>query len=364
VINPNKKSTIIIIGGGFYGTMLALFLKQEYASVIIIEKESKILTKASYYNQARIHNGYHYPRSYITALSSHINFLKFASQFKSAVVSKYPSFYAIAKRNSKVSAKQFSLFCQQIGTPCKIASKEIKSFFNPELIEQVFAVKEYEFSGNELRKILIKKLKQSKIKVIKNQEVYSVSPGKNSSVDLQLKDLSTLNADIVFNCTYSQINTLLKRSKLPLIPLKFENTEMPLLQMPLPLRNYGITIMDGPFFSLLPFPDKKKHSLHHVRYTPLKSWRGVCNEEKQFNVNQTNFIYMKKDICRYIPSLKSIKSTESIYQTKTILEVNENNDGRPILFRKNYKIPNFHVVLGGKIDNVFDIIDEISSHGL
>jgi hypothetical protein len=73
---------------------------------------------------------------------------------------------------------------------------------------------------------------------------------------------------------------------------------------------------------------------------------------------------MLKDAQRYIPLLKNIHSTDSLYQTKAVLKMTENNDGRPIYYHKNYQIPNFHLVLGGKIDNVYDIIEEINLQGL
>lgn len=362
--NTLKNFDALVIGGGFYGCMLALFLKTQLKSVAIVEKESQILTKASYNNQARIHNGYHYPRSHITALSSHANFLRFIKEFNTAVVNKFPSFYGIARQNSKVTAAQFRLFCLKIGMPLKKAPQDLKELFNSHLIEDLFQVQEYEFSGTNLRHLLLKKIKQSDVKIFYNHPVYSVSSSPKNTINVHFKQKSTLNGKQVFNCTYSQINTILKNSHLPLLPLKFENTQMPLLKLPTPLHKYGFTIMDGPFFSLLPFPDRKMHSLHHVRYTPLKSWRGTCDEEKQFIKPESNFSYMIKDISRYIPLLKNQDSTDSIYQTKTVLEINENNDGRPILFKKNYQIPNFHIVLGGKIDNVFDIIDEIKNQGL
>ena len=68
---------------------------------------------------------------------------------------------------------------------------------------------------------------------------------------------------------------------------------------------------------------------------------------------------MIKDAQRYIPSLKGIKHLGSIWETKTLLIENENNDRRPILYRKDYGMKNFHIVMGGKIDNIYDAIDEI-----
>ncbi len=50
---------------------------------------------------------------------------------------------------------------------------------------------------------------------------------------------------------------------------------MALMKMPPALNELGITVMDGPFFSLMPFPARSLHTLSHVRYTPHFSWQDT-----------------------------------------------------------------------------------------
>ena len=52
---------IAIIGAGFFGLSLGLFLSKKN-SVDVFEKENTILKGASAGNQFRFHLGYHYPR--------------------------------------------------------------------------------------------------------------------------------------------------------------------------------------------------------------------------------------------------------------------------------------------------------------
>ena len=52
---------------GFYGCCLALFLRSISKNVILIEKDNTLLNRVSRKNQARIHAGFHYPRSVTTA---------------------------------------------------------------------------------------------------------------------------------------------------------------------------------------------------------------------------------------------------------------------------------------------------------
>lgn len=339
----------IIIGGGFYGSIIALFLKKKFKNVVILEKESDLLLNASCNNQARIHNGYHYPRSIVTAIRSHENYARFIKDFKPAVDSNYTMVYAIAKNNSKITSTQFIKFCKQIGSPLTPVPQNIKELFNDQLIEDVFLVQEDVFNISILRKLIKKKLKKNAIPVSFNHEVFKIS-SKTNYLSIKLKNNNSLSSKVVFNCTYANSNKILSNSSIPLLPLKHELAEMPLIKLPFTLSNLGITIIDGPFFSIMPYPSKNLHTIHHVRYTP--------HATKEI---ESKFIYMLKDIKRYLPSIESVVYKKSLYETKTILKQSEITDSRPILFRKHHGFKNFHVIMGGKIDNIYDILEELKT---
>lgn len=350
-----KKFDVAIIGGGFYGCMLALHFKKIFKNVILLEKETELLRKASYNNQARIHNGYHYPRSFITALRSHVNYGRFISDFSDCIDDNFQMIYAIASNNSKTTTSQFIKFCQQIGSPLAPAPAKIKKLFDNRLIEDAFLVEEAVFNAAKLRDILKEKLKSAKVKIKYSTEVTKVV-SKDNGIHIHLGNGEKVFSSRVFNCSYSGINNILQNSNLPTLPFKYELTQMPLFEVPTELERKGITIMDGPFFSIMPFPDKKLHTLHHVRYTPLISSVGSFNRKTP---EQTDVIYMIKDAQRYIPLLKDVKYKGSLYEVKTVLMINESSDARPILFKKDYQMDNFYVVMGGKIDNIYDILSRM-----
>lgn len=358
-MNTVRKTVfdVVVIGGGVYGCVVALELKKKFKDVCLVEKEKDLILKASYNNQARIHNGYHYPRSFITALRSHKNYKRFIKDFKDSVVDKFPMVYAIASRNSKTTSHQFLNFCKRIGSPIAPAPQRIKKLFNNLLVEDVFMVEEAVFDGAKLRKILKKRLLKNKVKVLCNTEVLKVKK-KEDKVIVFLSSGKKILANIALNCTYAGINKLLKNSKLPTLPLKDELTEMPLVLLPAEIRNMSITIMDGPFFSFMPFPDKKMHTLHHVRYTPISS---TTENQRLVVPSKSKYIYMIKDAQRYIPALGNAKQKGSLFEVKTVLLQNEVSDARPILFRKDYGIKNFYVILGGKIDNIYDVLEQLNS---
>src|SRR5471032_3183416 len=103
----------VVIGGGFYGAVIAVYLARQrgFKRIVLIEREPDLLQRASYNNQARAHNGYHYPRSFTTAYRSRINLPKFVRDWPEALKQDFTKLYAIARRNSKVTARQFERFC-------------------------------------------------------------------------------------------------------------------------------------------------------------------------------------------------------------------------------------------------------------
>lgn len=357
-ISKSDVFDVAVIGGGFYGCILALHFKKKCKRVVLIEKEDNLLLKASYNNQARIHNGYHYPRSFITGLRSHINYKRFINDFQDCVVDNFQMIYALASNNSKITTYQFLKFCQQIGSPITKAPKKIKDLLDERLIDDAFLVDEAVFNAAKLRNMLKEKLDFAKVKIKYSTEVFKITK-QGKKIVIHLKNGQTIISNVVLNCSYSSINNILQNSNLPKLSLKHELTEMPLLEMPNELKKIGITVMDGPFFSIMPFPDKKLHTMHHVRYTPITS--NVYTDEN-FPPNlytKSNAILMIKDAQRYIPLLKSVKYKGSLYETKTVLILNETSDARPILFRKDYGMKNLFVIMGGKIDNIYDIIQEL-----
>lgn len=155
------------------------------------------------------------------------------------------------------------------------------------------------------------------------------------------REVVRVTAKYVFNCTYSALNTILSASHLPTIPLKHELTEMALVEVPPPLKHLGITVMCGPFFSIMPFPLRNLHTLSHVRYTPHCYWQdtedSASDTKEVFRqaARKTNYPHMIRDAARYIPILKDCQHIDSLWEVKTVLPQSEVDDSRPILFKRN-----------------------------
>ncbi len=294
------------------------------------------------------------------------SFSLFAEVFPEAIAKSFTKLYAIARVNSRVTAAQFAGFCRRVGAPVKEAPASARALMDRDLIEEVFQVQEYAFDAARLREALQFKLAAAEVQVRLNCSATSIEQSPSSSELLvKLDDGQTLHADQVFNCTFANINTLLQQSGLPLLDFRHELAEIALIRPPQAIAQLGITVMDGPFFSAMPFPAEQLHSFTHVRYTPHLSWNAadqipVDKLVSPSNLPESRFTQMLKDSVRYMPVIQQCQYVRSLFEVKTTLGASERNDGRPILFKRDYGFAGLHVVLGGKIDNIFDILRGLS----
>lgn len=361
----------VIIGGGFYGASVASYLirKRGFNKVALLEQEDGLLLRASLVNQARIHNGYHYPRSFTTAFRSRINFVNFTKDWPDTVFDDFQMIYAIARKNSKVTAKQFERFCTNIHADIEVAPRHVKYLFEPRLIEESYLVKETAFNARRLASWAEAELRQVGVDVFYKTKAEGVSQeGDKRIIVTNNEALSRISTDYIFNCTYSGLNQLSGDWGGSLIQLKHEVTEMGLVDPPAELEKLGITVMDGPFFSAMPYPSENCYSVSHVRYTPHFSWQDDASVNPYERLRAYNchsrFDLMKRDVSRFLPCFEKASYRRSMFEVKTVLVKNEVDDGRPILFERHQSIPKSYMVLGGKIDNIYDILQRLDDEPL
>lgn len=359
---------IAVIGGGFYGCSVAIYLARQGAQVVLLERSPALLTRASYHNQARLHNGYHYPRSFTTAYRSRLNFSRFLHEFRPAIATEFVKLYAIARSGSKVSPRQFEVFCQNIEAPLRPVRSSLQDLFSPRMIASVYETQEYAFDAAVLRRLMQERLAQAGVTVKLGVEVKAVEQQQGSPPLYVIADQGpAIAADYVFNCTYSGLNAIagITPSRMT---VKHEITEMALVQLPEPLRDVSVTVMDGAFFSFMPFPDRQLSTFSHVRYTPHAAW--VESESHRPNpylvfdetLKETAFRFMVRDGQRYIPCLAEMAYRDSLFEVKTVLVKNEGDDGRPILFEVDPVQPRIVSMLGSKIDNIYDALAALDQY--
>lgn len=367
----------IIIGAGLYGLYSALFCGQKNQKVLVLECDFVPFKRATYINQARVHQGYHYPRSISTAMKSAGYFERFNRDYDFCINREFEQVYATSSQYSWSDGEQFKNFCKAANIPCEELHPE--RFFKDGMCDGAFLTREYTYDAMILRDYLLDKLYSLKNvdiqygvnikKIEKLQDVYAIYT-ENS------KEYQT---GFVLNAAYAGTNQILDMAGYEKFKIKYELCEIILCDVNEKLNQYGFTIMDGPFFSIMPFGKTGWHSLTSVTFTPhttsydaLPTFAcqdksgGFCSTFRLGNCNdcsakpETVFPYMANLARKYLKDDFEFIYRSSLFSMKPILMSSEIDDSRPTVIRTYSKNPTFVGVLSGKINTVYDL-DEVLS---
>lgn len=341
----------VIIGAGIYGLYAALTAHQRGLRVAIIEKSDVSFTGASFVNQARLHHGYHYPRSVSTAMTTMRYFERFAREFEFAVQKDIEKVYAIASIHSLTNAVAFEKFCAHVGIP--VSAIDPARFFLPQTIEAAYQVKEYTFDAELLKRYFMQQMEKAGIDTFFCNSIATVDR-ESEAFDLTLAAGEKIRAKQVLNATYAGLNSVISKFGFEPLSIKYEFCEVILCGVPSRYQNTGVTVMDGPFFSLMPFGVSGQHSLTSVTYTPMRTL-SESELETVKSSEASQWGSMSQLARKYLNPEFSFEYARSLYTVKPTLIATEIDDARPTIAIHHSKNPGFTSVLSGKISGIFDL---------
>ncbi len=366
-----KKYDYLIFGAGIYGLYAALLLGARGLRVAVAEYEAGPFRRASYINQARVHQGYHYPRSVSTARKTAKYYRRFVSDFPFAINDRFKKIYAISTINSLTNAPQFKKFCDYVGIPAVEINPGL--YFKDQYIEAAFETEEFAFDPFTIRDWYMERLGAMKgVDFFYNARLGRVERGADFFT-VAFEDGLSIEAPAVLNATYASVNQLLERFGFGPMKIKYEICEVIMVDVEGPLREAGLTVMDGRFFSIMPFGLEGRHSLTSVAFTPhMCSYEALpefpcqkanpaCTPAQLENCNtcparpKSAWPYMSQLSKKYLLDDFRIRYDGSLFAIKPILMAAELDDSRPTVIRKLSERPSFISVLSGKINTVYDL---------
>lgn len=365
----------IIIGAGLYGLYSAEHCGKRDEHILVIECESEAFTRATYINQARIHMGYHYPRSYSTAIKSAHYFERFVNDYKFCVHSEFDQIYATSSHFSWTNAEQFKKFCKDADIYCDEVNAN--KYFNSGICDGAFLTKEFTYDANILKCYFTDKImKMTNVDVIYSAYIKDIIKTEQEFIVI-MSDGKEFRTKFLLNATYASTNQITKKLQYPLFKIKYELCEIILCNVTDNLRNTGLTVMDGPFFSIMPFGKTGFHSLTSVTFTPhvtsfdetpifdcqIRSG-GYCTSDHLGNCNfchekpETAWAYMSSMARKYMKPDYEFEYDHSLFSMKPILRASEIDDSRPTVIKTFSQSPTYISVLSGKINTLYDL-DEV-----
>lgn len=370
----------VIIGAGLYGLYSALFCCERGQKVVVLECDSTPFKRATFINQARVHQGYHYPRSISTAMKSAGYFERFNRNYDFCINREFDQIYATSSKYSWSNGKQFKEFCRAANIPCE--ELHPGNYFKSGMCDGVFRTREYTYDAMILRDYFLDKLKEyhNLVKIEYGVRINGIDRNNNSYI-IHTDNMGVYVSRFVLNATYAGTNQILDMVGFDKFGIKYELCEIILCKVNDKLRNIGFTVMDGPFFSIMPFGKTGYHSLTSVTFTPhttsydevptfpcQEKSNGFCSKFRLGNCNdcptkpETAFSYMSNLAKKYMLDDYKFVYNQSLYSMKPILMSSEVDDSRPTVIRKYSSNPTFVGVLSGKINTVYDL-DEVLLDG-
>ncbi len=372
----------IIIGAGLYGLYAALQCAERGEHILVLECDLAPFRRATYINQARVHQGYHYPRSLSTAMKSAGYFERFNRDYDFCINREFKKIYATSSEYSWSDGEQFKNFCSAAGIPCEELLPD--KYFKEGVCDGAFLTREYTYDAMILRDYFLDKLSelQKRADIVYNVDIERI--GKTQDLyELYVKhkdagnDTVKYSTGYVLNASYASTNQILDMAGFEKFGIKYELCEIILCDVNDTLREYGFTVMDGPFFSIMPFGKTGMHSLTSVTFTPhatsyeaLPSFecqdqsKGFCSGHHLGNCNDciarpdTAFPYMANLARKYLRDEYRFEYKKSLFSMKPILTSSEIDDSRPTVIKTYSVDPTFVGVLSGKINTVYDL-DEV-----
>jgi hypothetical protein len=320
-----KINDIVIIGSGWYGCHIAKLLQKDY-NVTIIEQKSEIFDNSSYYNQNRLHLGFHYPRDYDTRSLCKNNYETFKKYYGNCIDDISNNYYMISK-DSLLDYQTYENIFKYEGFDFGVINNE--KFDN--IYDKILITGEKVINSDKAKAHFIEMLKN--VKIIFNIHVKGYRRIDDKIIVETDRNLD-ISCDLLLDCTYNQLGLSKLNYKyeltISLLYKKIENTDIG-----------AITVMDGKFWSLYPREiNKNIYTLTDVEFTPVISSsdynvinNSIVTENAVFNIrekmeNKVNDYY--KDFLKefeyesYFLSKKTKKISGSDSRDITIEEIDEN----------------------------------------
>lgn len=362
----------IVIGGGIFGCYAALHLAGRGAKVAILEKETRLFQKASIVNQARLHGGYHYPRSIATAAMSDEHKSRFTAEHQAFVYQTFEKFYAIDRYGSFTDGPQFERFCAYLDIPCERVKEH--PLFNFNRLEALYRTVEHSFDpvllGNYYRE---KVEKTAGIAVFKGIQI-NTAHADGPTWEITLNDARRFRSPCVINATYAATNAINRLFGTTELALTHEISEIAFVSSP-QFGQRGLTVMDGPFGSIMPYGLSGLLSLSSVAYTHHKisfdalprfdcqmpetapecrpEAPGICTDCPRRPTS--NAPKMLAQMQQYFAENVQFSHLFSYYTIKSKLKASHIDDGRPTEIALLRDEPRFYCLFAGKINSIYEV---------
>lgn len=358
----SSKCDVSVIGAGIFGVEVALAAASLGLSVKIFEAKDSVMEGASKNNQNRLHLGFHYPRDIETGRQSIRGFYAFKEKYHDCVMGQFENAYFIASEGSLTSPEDYLKFCNDLGLSYKeIASQNFPVEING--VDTGILCEEVVYDSKLIKLSVLHALEQSNVSIALKTSIQDAQFDQGS-INLIDHHGHVTSSKVVINATYSDINRLTQKLGYDISENQYEYTAVPIIELDIP--PIGVTIMDGPFFTLLPYGQSGKYLLYGVNNSVI---RRVTSKQMPKNWHKPEtapfssldqclfFEDMKAAVTSFMPIINQAKLSGFLEGPRMVLAKKDDTDARPSVV--NIFEDRYMTIFSGKIDHSIWVADEI-----
>ena len=357
-----SECDVAVIGGGIFGAEIALAAASLGLSVQIFETKKTLMSGASKNNQNRLHLGFHYPRDLETGRQSLKGFYSFKEKYAECITGQFDNAYFIASEGSFTKPDEYLKFCDELGVryrqvPPREFPVEIRG------VDLGILCEEEVYDAELIRSFVKRALDQSNVTIVPNTRI-----DKAEHVEGGIKVFdeygNEMLSKIVINATYSDINRITESLGYTVNENQYEYTAVPIISLDIP--PVGVTVMDGPFFTLLPYGKSGNYLLYGVKQSVVQSTTTAqmpaewhYPETAPFNnLNPVEYFSKIQDaFSSFMPIISDAKNIGFLQGPRMVLAGRDDTDARPSV--TNIFDDKYITVFSGKIDHSIWVADEI-----
>ena len=356
---------LAIIGGGIFGAVVALKLAEAGLSATIFERREGLLLGTSLLGN-RLHYGFHYPRDEETARQCLRGYEEFRREFEAAIRPGVSNAYFIASGGSLTSPDDYLLFCRRLGLPFQIVEP---GAFRP-TIENVslgMLTEEVLYDVAVLRRLLTERLMRAGVEVRLGAGVDALRRLKGGGFAVETSRGDVASFDVVVNCSYAEVNHLTAQLGHAIETRQYEYAAVPIMEIDWPVEA-SVTILDGPFVSLLPYGPRGQYLVAHVadqiiaREDTRLMNPAWCDARTSPFASTDRQLWLESYLgrcCEFLPDLRAGRVLGFLKRPRMVVAGREDTDARRSFVTVHE--PGYMSVFSGKIDHCFWIAEEVRS---
>lgn len=309
---------IAVIGGGLFGCTAAVYLARAGHDVHLFEAKSNLMCGATASTFARLHRGYHYPRSPETGRESRRAEASFREEYGEAVIDGGRQGYLVAHSRSHVTPEQFRRFLDNEWLACFQDGNR-------------FDVIEPRVHLADLQSLVRRRVAEAGIALSLGNRITRRAAARMRG-----------QFDRIVVASYARLNEILAGFGCDLLECKFQVVERPIVKLPASFANQSVVVIDGPYGCIDPLDWTGHHILGHVTRSIHSENTGYRAEVPTHlaplldrgaiaNVPFSRYPDIAADLDRYLPGVGDGEHIGSTFTVRAVLSGVETSDKRPTI---------------------------------